>query len=100
MKREARILVSWCHEGYCLGVVLRGMDFDGAVSGRGCEGLCRDARRRGYMGELRYHAGVCSCGLPKVPGRLRHVESLLLALSSHGPRWLRHSLECLRARGR
>ncbi len=88
MKREARVLVSHCYSGVCLGLVLRGGDVDGAVAGRGCEELCGDAARRGYLGETRYYAGDCHCGLSSVPERLREAESLLLALSSSLPRWL------------
>ena len=88
MKREARVLVSHCYGGVCLGLVLRGGDVDGAVAGRDCEELCRDAARRGFLGEARYHAGACHCGLPRVPARLREAESLLLALSSSLPRWV------------
>ena len=88
MKREARVLVSHCHGGVCLGVVLRGGDFDGAVAGRDCRELCVDAEERGFLGEARYHAGSCPCGLPRVPGRHVEAESLLLALSSSLPRWL------------
>jgi len=86
LKREARILVSHCYSNVCIGVVLRGADFDGAVSGVNCESLCEEARRRGYLGELRYSAGPCHCGLPQA--RTPWAEALLLTLTHSLPLWL------------
>ncbi len=67
MKSEARILVSACTIDSCVGVVLRGIGIDGAVSGSSCAELCRDAAKHGFLGETRYFLGDCPCGLKEVP---------------------------------
>lgn len=78
MKREARVLASMCRGRVCVAIVVRGPGVDGALAScTGCDGLCREAARRGYMGELRYHLGLCSCGLPVYPGSIPWVEELL-----------------------
>jgi len=86
VKPQARVLVSHCHSNTCIGVVLRGADVDGAVSGRDCSELCSEAKRRGYLGELRYHAGACACGLPRAS--TPWAEALLLTLAHSLPLWL------------
>ncbi|BAF34731.1 hypothetical protein APE_0442a [Aeropyrum pernix K1] len=76
MKREARILASACVGGVCFAYIVRGPGVDGAVSSlEGCSGLCQRASERGYMGELRYSHGSCSCGLPTPPGRSEAAEA-------------------------
>ncbi|MEB2836548.1 MAG: hypothetical protein GSR80_001718 [Desulfurococcales archaeon] len=67
MKSETRILVSACTASSCVGIVLRGTGVDGAVSGSSCAELCRDAARRGLLGETRYFLGDCPCGLREAP---------------------------------
>lgn len=89
MKREARVLLSSCHENLCIGVIARGSRVDGVVSGCGCDGLCRDAADRGYTGELRYSRGECSCGFPPPPARDPWWDSYLGAVRS-GWDWLKH----------
>jgi len=78
-KPEARILVSKCYENSCLGIIKRGPDIDGAVSGRGCEALCQDLEERGYAGEVRFACGDCRCGYPLPPGRDCAWDLLVLA---------------------
>ncbi len=92
MKPEARVLVSKCYGGLCLGIVVRLDDVDGAAAGCGCEGLCESLEDKGYMGELRYAIGDCRCGLPlppRDPGAL--ALSLLATLSSDYPLWVEKS---------
>ncbi len=67
MKREARILVSSSSNGWVVGLVVRGLSIDGLVVARSCAGACLELSRLGYMGELRYAIGPCTCGLPKPP---------------------------------
>ncbi len=95
MKPEARVLAAKCYRDICLALILRGREVDGAIAGRGCEDLCRAAREKGYMGELRFHAGDCSCGLPRVPGRHLPAESFLLAASMSLPLWLEKTLSVI-----
>jgi hypothetical protein len=78
-KPEARILVTKCYNNACLGIIMRGLDVDGAVSGRNCGELCEDLEKRGYMGELRFAAGDCRCGLPLPPQCDCANELLVLA---------------------
>ncbi|MCE4601326.1 MAG: hypothetical protein F7C38_07190 [Desulfurococcales archaeon] len=87
-KKEARILVSKCFSSKCLGIVLRGSEVDGAVSGRDCATLCRDAEEKGFSGELRFAAGDCRCGYPLPPTVTRSLESVLYTLSSSLPLWI------------
>ncbi len=71
MKREARVLYSHCANTssgpLCVGFILRERGIDGIVVAPDCSELCVEASRRGYMGELRFSAGECSCGLPQPP---------------------------------
>ncbi|BAN89791.1 hypothetical protein [Aeropyrum camini] len=70
MKPEARVLASACAREACFAYIVRGRGVDGAVSSlSGCSSLCQRAWDRGYMGELRYGCGSCSCGLPSPPSR-------------------------------
>lgn len=94
-KREARVLVSKCYSGICLGIVLRGSDVDGAVAGPSCSALCRELETKGYTGELRYAVGDCRCGLPTPPSVTGETESLILALSSSLPLWMSRSMRIL-----
>ncbi|MEB3807142.1 MAG: hypothetical protein GSR73_06480 [Desulfurococcales archaeon] len=87
-KREARILASKCFSGKCIGIILRGPEVDGAVSGRGCAALCRDVEERGFSGELRFAAGDCRCGYPPPPTVNRSLEGILYTLSSSLPLWI------------
>ena len=73
MKSEARILSSSCNSEICVGFIIRGKGIDGVVIGRGCEGLCKRLEKRGFLGELRYSFGDCSCGLPEPPRTTRIV---------------------------
>lgn len=68
MKRESRILFSSQHGGWVVGVVARGESLDGVVVSTSCAGLCLRLSELGYMGELRYSVGPCTCGLPRPPG--------------------------------
>ena len=69
MKPEARILVSSCKGDVCFTFIVRAPGIDAAVAARGgCSGLCSALREEGYLGELRFHLGDCSCGLPPAPG--------------------------------
>jgi len=67
LKSEARILVSTCDSGGCLAVILRGNGVDGAAYAGSCASLCMRVAEKGYMGELRYSIGDCTCGLPRPP---------------------------------
>lgn len=67
MKREVRILVSSSYNGWIVGLVVRGPSIDGLVVARSCAGACLELSRLGYMGELRYAIGPCTCGLPEPP---------------------------------
>lgn len=67
MKEEARILVSACRGTWCFSYIVRGRGVDGAAAGTGCKPLCERISYLGFMGELRYHYGACSCGLPEAP---------------------------------
>ncbi|MCE4625596.1 MAG: hypothetical protein F7C35_07030 [Desulfurococcales archaeon] len=84
MKPEARVLLSSCGQVFgqelCLALILRGSGVDGAVSGRGCRDLCKNAEEKGYSGELRYALGDCSCGLPTPPASRPEWERALAAI--------------------
>lgn len=95
IKREARILVSKCYCSRCIGVVLRGGDVDGAVSGYSCRQLCRRIESRGFLGELRYALGDCKCGLPLPPRASPESLNLVLTLSSSLPLWVTRVLGLL-----
>ncbi|MCE4619348.1 MAG: hypothetical protein F7C82_01400 [Desulfurococcales archaeon] len=97
IKREARILVSKCYCSKCIGVVLRGGDVDGAVSGHSCDELCSELKSRGFSGELRYAVGDCRCGFPPPPRASLESQSLLLTLSSSLPLWVSRSMHLLGA---
>jgi hypothetical protein len=73
LKSEVRILASSCVEGICTGFVVRGDGIDGVVIGTGCTGLCLRLSERGFLGELRYSVGDCTCGLPEPPRLTRPV---------------------------
>ncbi len=66
-KAEARILASKCVGNYCCGYIVRWPGVDGFLVATSCSELCITAKARGYMDELRYHYGECSCDLPKAP---------------------------------
>ena len=69
MKPEVRILVSSCKGDVCFSFIVRAPGIDGAVATRGgCSRLCSALREKGYLGELRFHLGDCSCGLPIASG--------------------------------
>jgi len=83
LKPEARILASACTTNACLALILRGIDVDGAVAASSCKDLCRRLEAKGFMGELRYAVGDCSCGLPEPPrkeGISRVLEAARRAL--------------------
>ena len=73
MKSEVRILSSSCSSEICVGFIIRGKGIDGIIIGRGCEGLCERLEKRGFLGELRYSFGDCSCGFPEPPRISRTV---------------------------
>ena len=68
MKREARVSASACIDELCSAVVVRLNSIDGiALSACGCEGLCARLREEGYLSEVRYSLGPCSCGVAALP---------------------------------
>lgn len=74
MKNEVRILSSHCYSKICTGFIIRGKGIDGVVMGIGCRGLCKRLEERGFLGELRYSFGACSCGLPNPPQIIEATE--------------------------
>ncbi len=80
-KHEVRILLSKCSEEICIGLIIRGKGFDGAVSGRNCNELCERLRTKGYIHELRLASGHCDCGLDKLEDNalqeLNHLYNFL-----------------------
>ena len=87
-KTEARVLASKCFSEVCVGLILRGSDVDGAVSGRDCAELCSDLEKRGFSGELRFSTGDCKCGFP-TPDRVSvELISVLHTFSASLPLWV------------
>lgn len=80
MKIEARILVSRCSHDLCASVILRGRAFDTLILARDCLNLCETLKSRGYMYELRYSTGDCSCNLPKPPRTPEFLEDIMVFL--------------------
>ena len=80
MKSEVRILASSCAGKVCSGFVLRGRGVDGVALGLGCAGLCLRLSEKGFLGELRYSVGDCSCGLPSPP-RVTEASTLYLSFA-------------------
>jgi hypothetical protein len=67
LKIEARILMSRCSPDLCVSAILRGRGFDAIVIAGGCRELCERLAEEGYMDELRYSTGDCTCNLPEPP---------------------------------
>ncbi|MGC9071609.1 MAG: hypothetical protein ACP5HK_02795 [Acidilobus sp.] len=68
MKKEARVVATFCEGELCAGVVVRLDSVDGiALSTCGCGDLCERLSETGYLGEVRYELGLCRCGLEVVP---------------------------------
>ncbi len=95
MKREARILVSSFSDGWVVGLVVRGQSVDGVVVARSCAGACLELSRLGYMGELRYAIGPCTCGLPEPPRLPPEVEDMksLASTAVEAARRLAHRIK-------
>jgi len=70
LKIEARILLSKCSQDLCASAILRGRGFDALLIAVSCLELCRRLELEGYMEELRYSIGDCSCNLPPPRGLL------------------------------
>ncbi len=85
-KHESRIVITKCYDEVCLGIIIRGEDVDGAVSGRNCQELCAELVNRGFMGELRFSAGDCRCNLPLPPDK--RGATILQVLSARLPLWV------------
>lgn len=83
LKAEARILVSKCTSRLCASIVTRGRGFDTIILALNCKDLCERLEREGYIYELRYSIGDCSCNLPqpprtsRIPDILDYLEKLL-----------------------
>ena len=77
MKREARGLASSCTRRVCVGIVVRGPGLDGLAVAPSCAALCLRLEERGYLYELRYAVGECTCGLPRPPRITAEVEAFL-----------------------
>ncbi|MEM0340353.1 MAG: hypothetical protein QXN05_02730 [Acidilobaceae archaeon] len=71
MKPEVRILLSRCSEDICASIVLRGVSFDALVLAFSCAELCERLRKEGYVGELRYALGDCTCGVLPPPALVK-----------------------------
>jgi len=67
LKIEARVLVSRCSLNLCASAILRGRGFDALLITRSCSELCERLKLEGYMDELRYSTGDCTCNLPEPP---------------------------------
>ena len=80
MKIEARILLSKCSQDLCASAILRGRGFDALLIAVSCLELCRRLELEGYMEELRYSIGDCSCNLPAPPRAPRILEEVALFL--------------------
>lgn len=82
MKEEARVLVTGAYSGWVAALVVRGRSLDGVVVAGSCAGACFELAEAGYMGELRYALGPCTCGLPSPPRVTPELEGMkALALS-------------------
>ena len=86
MKAEARILVSTCSsiKSICVGAVVRGLGVDVIEVSKNCSSLCAALDKKGYLGELRYYWGECSCELlgitrplPSVSVYKKFVDSIV-----------------------
>ncbi len=80
MKIEARILMSRCSPDLCVSAILRGRGFDAIVIAGGCRELCERLVEEGYMDELRYSTGDCTCNLPEPPRTPAMVGDVVLFL--------------------
>ncbi len=88
MKRETRVLVSYCSSIGCIALIVRGEGLDRIIAGKSCEDLCKRLRETGLIGELRYYEGMCSCGLTSFSGstgRLDEAAGLALSLEEWFP---------------
>ncbi|MCE4598672.1 MAG: hypothetical protein F7C81_00540 [Desulfurococcales archaeon] len=86
-KHEVRILASRCKDGICIGLIVRGRGFDGAVAGKNCNELCERLVAKGYIYELRLSSGDCNCGLTSLNINGLHeinlfLEKLLASITS------------------
>ena len=77
MKREARVLASSCTGRVCIGIVVRGPGLDGLAVAPTCTALCLRLEEKGYLYELRYAMGDCTCGLPGPPRITPGLEAFL-----------------------
>ncbi len=98
MKEEARIFVSKCNPDICIGVIVRGIGVDGVVSGKNCREACSQLSEKGYLGELRYFIGDCSCGLVESPISTPYIENLLRVLDRDVGLWYKITVELLKNR--
>ncbi len=80
MKPEQRILATHCCDNLCIALIARGEGRDAILAGRDCVEICTRAGERGFLGETRYYAGACDCGvLLEYPGHtpaLKEAERL------------------------